>query len=106
MSHEIWWITVITGATFIVALAILAILVWRGGRSRETAITLAAVKKISDSVEEMRRQNSTEHYVFGKLARWIISELTRIVGRLGFLANKDAPEPPLQTPKPSKDDIR
>lgn len=104
MSNEIWWITVIALATFFVSLITLALLVWRGGRSRETAAVMASLKHIGEQVEETRRQNSTEHYQIVKMLRWAIDELARIVERFGFLSKKNAAEPPVTPRRPGKDD--
>lgn len=100
MSNELWWLTLLAIATLLVSLTVLVILLRRGGRSRELAATIDEVRKVGSQVEEMRRQNSTEHYQFIKMLRWIVAELARLVERFGFLARKDAAEPPAATRKP------
>lgn len=73
----------------------------------QTSVTLRAFRKLDESFSALRDQNSAEHSSFAGVARWIAGEVKRIVERLGFLARKDAPEPPLPpTVKPSKDDAR
>lgn len=98
------WTLYLCIATFVLLLLVAALLIYRGGRSRETADTIRALARLDDSVQAMRGQNSAEHYYFGQILRWIADEIRRIVERLGFLARKDAPEPPLPpTVKPEKD---
>lgn len=94
MSHEIWILTLVCGLALLASLATLAVILYRGGRSKEAADTIGAIRSVAQEVGAMRVQNSNEHHATGKKTDWIKAELGRLVERFGFLARKDAPEPP------------
>jgi hypothetical protein len=96
----------IASVTFVVSLLILIILVLRGGRSADAAATIREVRKVGSQVEGMRRQNTNEHGPMQDYVVWTYKQARRICERLGFLDDKNMPEPPLPPAvKPKNDDI-
>lgn len=84
---------------FFVVLAILGILVWRHGRTTET-------KAILDAIQHARAQTDVHEQVVEGRLRAIGNWLRQIVTRLGFLADSNQREPPVQPKAPPKDDIQ
>lgn len=106
VTERTQWILYLCIAIFAVVLATLGLLLWRGGRSRETADTMRAIREVGDQVEGMRSQNTNEHAPMQDYIEWTYGQVRRILARLGFLDDKAIPEPPIPpTVKPSKDDI-
>ena len=90
----------------VLIIVILCVLVWRGGRSAETSATIREIRKVGDQVENMRSQNTNEHAPMQDYIEWIYARVRRICERLGFLEDKNIPEPPLPpSVKPKNDDI-
>lgn len=100
VSNELWWLTAIGIATLIVSIAVLVILVRRGGRSRELAATIDEVRKVGQQVENMRAQSSTEHGPMQDYIEWTYNQVKRMMARFGFIADRNFPEPPVSPRKP------
>lgn len=105
MADKVWWVLALSASTFVLVVAILLLLIRRGGRSIETAAVLQAVRKVDQSLVGMRSQNSAEHSFFQAFARSIWSELVRLTDRFGFLKSRDPLSEPLQK-SPPKDPSR
>lgn len=78
------WTLEIVVAILIVALAILAILVWRHGRTVET-------KAILDAIEAARAQTSVHEQVVESRLKTIQGWVLRILNRFGFLTDLTKP---------------
>ena len=78
MTTREQWILFVGLATLAVTLAILALLVYRGGRSLET-------KKVLDAIEGTRQQVDTLEQTIAPNLRIILEKVKILLVRFGFL---------------------